>query len=400
MTIFSETEVGLQQGLKILETYCNRWKLTVNKDKTKIMVFRKGGILRRNLKFYYQDHELEIVSSFSYLGIVFTTGGSFSNAQVTLSGQAQKAIFKLNSYLYNFSDITPKHVLNLFDKLVTPILNYGSEVWGFCKANQIERTHLQFCKNLLGVKQSTQNNFVYGDLGRMSYQSCRYLKIVKYWLKVITKPENKLVNILYTQMKSDFEADDSTINWAVLVRKLLCELGFYEVWLQQGVGDVNSFLSIFKQRISDHFRQLWHDELHNSSRALFYRSVSQFRFQDYLEIVTVKKFRTALAKLRLSSHRLEVETGRWARPNAIPFSERVCYVCNKLEDEFHFVLECPIYFDIRKLYINSYYFKRPNMFKMVELFNTTNKKQLRNLSVYIYKAFEIRRNVMFVRDVS
>ena len=250
------------------------------------------------------------------------------------------------------------------------------------------------------MKQSTQNNFVYGDLGRMSYQSCRYIKIVKYWPKVITKPEKKLVNILYTQMKSDFEADDSTINWAVLVRKLLCELGFYEVWLQQGVGDVNIFLSIFKQRISDHFRQLWHDELHNSSRALFYRSISQFRFQDYLEIVTVKQFRTPLAKLRLSSHRLEVETGRWAKPNAIPFSERVCNVCNKLEDEFHFVLECPIYLDIRKLYINSYYFKRPNMYKMVELFNTANKKQLRNLSVYIYKAFEIRRKVMFVRDVS
>ena len=133
MTIFSETEVGLQQGLKFLETYCNRWKLTVNKDKTKIMVFRKGGILRCNLKFYYQDHELEIVSSFSYLGIVFTSGGSFSNAQVTLSGQAQKAIFKLNGYLYNFSDITPKHVLNLFDKLVAPFLNYGSEVWGFIR---------------------------------------------------------------------------------------------------------------------------------------------------------------------------------------------------------------------------------------------------------------------------
>ena len=50
------------------------------------------------------------------------------------------------------------YFLSLFDKLVTPILNYGSEVWGFCKANQIERVHLQFCKNLLGVKQSTQNN--------------------------------------------------------------------------------------------------------------------------------------------------------------------------------------------------------------------------------------------------
>ena len=74
-------------------------------------------------------------------------------------------------------------------------------------------------------------------------------------------------------------------------------------------------------------------------------------------------------------------------------NEYVIYAI-KLRTSFTFVLECPIYLDIRKLYINSYYFKRPNMYKMVELFNTTNKKQLRNISVYIYKAFEIRRNEM------
>ena len=141
MTQFSETEARLQQGLNVLKTYCYRWKLIVNKDNTKIMVLRKWGILRRNLRLYYQSQELEIVRSFSYLGIVFTTGGSFSNAQVTLSGQAQKAIFKLNGYLYIFSDIKPMHVLTSFDKLETSILNYGSEVWGFFKAKQIEQIH-------------------------------------------------------------------------------------------------------------------------------------------------------------------------------------------------------------------------------------------------------------------
>ena len=113
--------------------------------------------------------------------------------------------------------------MNLFDKLVTPFFNYGSEVWGFCKANQIERVHLQFCKKLLGVKQCTQNKFIYGDLGRVSYQSLRY--IIKYWLKVIIKPDNKLVSILFNNMKNDFDADNSTINLAALVRKLLCEMG-------------------------------------------------------------------------------------------------------------------------------------------------------------------------------
>ena len=38
--------------------------------KTKIVVFRNGEILPRNLKFYFNGTELETVPSFSYLGII------------------------------------------------------------------------------------------------------------------------------------------------------------------------------------------------------------------------------------------------------------------------------------------------------------------------------------------
>ena len=124
ITLFSETAEGLQDGLNLLSSYCTKWKLTLNTEKTKIVAFRKGGILPRNLKFYFNGTELEIVRSFSYLGIIFSTGGSFANAQATLAGKAQKAIFTLNSYLYNFDTFTPRHILELFDKLVSPILKY------------------------------------------------------------------------------------------------------------------------------------------------------------------------------------------------------------------------------------------------------------------------------------
>ena len=99
ITVFAETAVGLQNGLNILHEYCSKWKLTVNIEKSKIMVFRKGGLLPNDLKFYYNGSELSIVSSFSYLGVVFTPEGSFSSAQQTLAGQAQKAIFRLNIYI-------------------------------------------------------------------------------------------------------------------------------------------------------------------------------------------------------------------------------------------------------------------------------------------------------------
>lgn len=55
---------------------------------------------------------------------------------------------------------------------------YGSEILGFKKGEAIE-THLQFCKRILAVKQSTQNDFIYGELGRTPFQTKQYLNIIK-----------------------------------------------------------------------------------------------------------------------------------------------------------------------------------------------------------------------------
>ncbi len=49
--IMLETPEGLQQLLNNLHEYSIKWKLTVNKEKTKVMVFRKGGNLPRNILF-------------------------------------------------------------------------------------------------------------------------------------------------------------------------------------------------------------------------------------------------------------------------------------------------------------------------------------------------------------
>ena len=68
-----------------------------HQHKTKIMVIRKEGMLPNNLRSQYKDSCIEIVSKFKYLGIVFTSGGSFNETEKTLAGQALKAIFKLNS---------------------------------------------------------------------------------------------------------------------------------------------------------------------------------------------------------------------------------------------------------------------------------------------------------------
>ena len=395
IVIFSNTAEELQYGLNLLSEYCAKWKLKVNVSKSKILIFRAGGLLPRNLSFSYEGEVLEIVKSFKYLGIVFTAGGSFSEAQNTLAGQAQKAIFKLNKYLYKFTFISPEHKLELFDKLISPILNYSCEVWGFCQAQAVERVHMQFCKKILGVKKTTQNDFVYGELGRVNYVTKRYYIIIKYWFKLLSIPENKFVRIVYNMMLNDLEELPNKTNWASLVRNLLMSLGFYEVWLSQGVGNINIFLSQMKQRLNDTFIQNWHERLSNSTRANFYKTFASFQFQPYLSKLNVFKYIQATSRLRVSSHRLAIESGRWARPNRIPVDERKCNECGVLEDEYHFIIECKLYSDLRIKYIPKYYWKRPSMNKFVELLNSNNVNHLRKLGIFSSHAFNLRTELMY-----
>ena len=59
--------------------------------------------------------------------------------------------------------------------------------------------------------------------------------------------------------------------------------------------------------------------------------------------------RRSFTCLRLSAHRLHVETGRWSR---IPRDQRVCDKChlNEIQDEYHVVFRCTHSGDIRQLY--------------------------------------------------
>ena len=73
-----------------------------------------------------------------------------------------------------------------------------------------------------------------------------------------------------------------------------------------------------------------------------------------------------------------------------PISDRKCKLCNTLEDEFNFLLECPLYNDLRQIYIRKYYWSRPNIPKFVELLTSNNKKILSKLCMFLYKSFEKR----------
>ena len=91
------------------------------------------------------------LNEFCYLGILLNYNGKFLVSQKQLAHHGRKAMFAMRS---NVSDLELNHctLFSLFDTYVASILLYGCEVWGSHAGNDVEKVHLDFCKNVLGVK--------------------------------------------------------------------------------------------------------------------------------------------------------------------------------------------------------------------------------------------------------
>ena len=156
------------------------------------------------------------------------------------------------------------------------------------------------------------------------------------------------------------------------------------------MGNETVFLKLFKQRCIDIDMQCWTNDLSNSSRLATYCIFKkELILEQYLTCVDKPIFRIALCKFRTSSHLLKIEVGRW---NNIPKKDRICDFCNLnvIEDEFHFLLVCPKFIDLRMKYIPSYYFNPPVIYKFKTILSSQNTSILRKLGRYIFFATKLR----------
>ena len=91
-----------------------------------------------------------------------------------------------------------------------------------------------------------------------------------------------------------------------------------------------------------HYKELWLQSIQcNNKLRTFKRFKHEFKLENYLLHESLEN-RKNLTRLRISSHKLAVETGRYKN---IALNERLCQLCecNAVEDEYHFVMNCPFY---------------------------------------------------------
>ena len=96
LVLIGDTIGNVQKSLNVLSNFCKKWGLRVNMIKTKMIVYRNGGIIKRNEKCYLDGREIENVKHYKYLGVLFSSRLSWSPAQSLLASQGTKAMFLLD----------------------------------------------------------------------------------------------------------------------------------------------------------------------------------------------------------------------------------------------------------------------------------------------------------------
>ena len=341
--LLSESKEGLQSCLDSLNVYCDYWKLRINTEKTKVMVFSAGKIKTDNIKFTLNKSDIEIVDNYKYLGILLSYNGNFKHAADHLYQKSLKAIFSLKSSVLDFESTSNTLKLKLFDTLIRPILTYGAEIWiGDYNIKEktldtlpFEKIHNRFCKYLLGVHKKASNLASRIELGREPILNFICSQAFKYYSRLSQLPEDRLLKEVFELDKNLFQ--NGYKSWYSCIHNFMLKFSVSESEAQTcTMSDIIStkYKCDLNTELSSLRRQIQDNKLYTFSHIY-----SNFSLQDYLSFGLPKDKTRELAKLRISAHDLLIERGRYFRPR-IPRESRLCTSCNEIEDEEHFMLYC------------------------------------------------------------
>ena len=262
-----------------------------------------------------------------------------------LSIKANRAVFAIKSKV-KLSQIPLKLAIRIFNAQVTPILLYGSEVWGpymnidYANWDNIKTergVQVQFLKQILGCNFQTSNNMIRADTGSRPLINM----IIKRYISYTKSLEFRKYALCYDS--SIFENQNT-------------ESPNFCKFMEKFTLDIKELPNKSKKEINKtcdgNYDRFWVSKISESTKAAsFIMFKTNTVLEPHLALNFNVKHKKAISRFRLSNHTLMIEKGRHLK---IEKTERKCYFCKeKIENEEHFLVNCPLYSPQRKILENT-----------------------------------------------
>ena len=374
LLVVSQSASGLQTAINRVSEFYTSIGLQLNVSKTKVMIFNRSGKLLTGYSFELAGAVLEITNCYQYLGVKICPSGSFTSASDELCSKSRRAWFSISSILYKDKRMPVSRAFQLFDALVSPVALYATEMWlphimpqkcfksqsqlmSFWESFKFETINQSCSRILLSVHKKASRLAVLGDLGRYPMAVRAMSQCLNYRLCLARKPASSLIGLAMAEMRD--MSSVGTDCWLTRVDKMTNMLNLPKIFYNKLSG------RRITACLQSKFDSYWLDQIKSSrvgpdgeqhNKLLTYTSFkSHFGMEPYISLVKNRNQRCHLSRLRLSAHRLGVETQRYQRP-PVPRSQRYCAYCppvpgpqpgvspeaRPLDDECHCLTQCVV----------------------------------------------------------
>lgn len=310
--------------LEILLDYCSEYGMSVNVKKTKYFVINGNEADKHPIC----THRLtvEYCSKYLYLGGWFTDKGEMKSVLKLHETSGSPSAHKFSMFCALNSSMPFEYKLKVFRAALTSSLLYSSESWITSNVKCIETLYNRMVRMLLGVRNNTPIHLCLIEVG---------LNTAKYEI------EKKRKAFLTSKF-----------------RNINLDEPFHIVFEMCRVSNTPGYRFLYSCMQEDviesleEIREVIMNKPDSATKFETYRrklNLGLAVHEVYRSRVYVPDYvRVSFTRLRLMSHNLRVETGRWSR---LQREERVCICDNEtVQDEKHVLLDCPLVAHIRQNY--------------------------------------------------
>ena len=391
IVLISDKESKLQDMLNYMHDWCYQWKLKLNTDKSKVMHFRPKNIACTHFKFLFGEESVKIVSTYKYLGVYLDEFLIFDHCARVLSESAGRALGGVINKVKTVKDIGFKAYTKLYESAVISVNDYAAEIWGYKNFPVCNNVQNRAMRYYLGVHRFAPISGMQGDFGWLTPKFRRYKCLFNYWNRLVRMEEGRVTKHIFDY---DYNICNISNNWCSDLKKLCCELNVLDSFENKYVINIKQ---LDKQLLELNQKE-WTEAIQTKPKLRTYIIFkNEFTVENYIKYHMHKRKRSLLSQLRLGILPLAIETGRYCN---VPLNDRLCKVCNDnvIENEFHFVMKCTLYQDLRTVLFNSALLLNPKFLsemdenaKFVFLFMKCHK----SLSQFTNDAFIRRKDLLY-----
>jgi hypothetical protein len=234
IVLLAESASDLQVLLKTLNEYLGRWRLNVNMEKTKVVVFGARGVTDHVIMLGNETVQQE--TAYRYLGIWFDQAGTFARSKRVMVARANRAMVLATTQITREASFSVKALSNIWKTLIRPHLEYGAEVLdepGSGKWQEAERIQNKMGRKILRCGATTTTEAIRGDLGWISLRGRRWSRRINWWGRVVNMKRTRWVRKIYEFERRQCEQDPNMRNWCSYTRDVMAAVGLAECWRQQ-----------------------------------------------------------------------------------------------------------------------------------------------------------------------